>query len=57
VGRVLEHPARSMGLATPVTKRTVNLELGLTTPSTTTDTLNNSDDGDGFVTSLLDNDE
>ena len=63
VGRVLEHAARSMGLTAPVTKRTDNLEtvdllaLGLAIPTTTTDNSRNSDDGDGFVTSLLANDE
>jgi hypothetical protein len=63
VGRLLEHAARSMGLAAPLMKRTDTLKtvdslaLGLAIPTTTTDNSSNSDNGDGFVASLLANDE
>jgi hypothetical protein len=60
VGRVLEHAARSMGLAVPSTNRTtddtlatVDSGLGVATITTTGGTSNNDDDN--FVTSLLTN--
>jgi hypothetical protein len=60
VGRVLEHAARSMGLAVPSTNRrtedtlaTVESGLGVATITTTGGTLKN--DEDNFVTSLLTN--
>ena len=55
VGRVLEHPAHSMGLTAPPMKRTDTLEtvdlLGLAIPTMMTG--NSKNDDDDFVTSLL----
>jgi len=56
VGRVLEHAARSMGLAVPSTNRrtdvtlaTVDLGLGVATITTTGGTSKNDDETDLFV--------